>query len=111
MPFVARDSEGNITAVRDEPTAEAVEELPADDPQVVAFLSQPTEQQGVKQRLVESDADMARVTEDLIETLIEKHVILLTDLPRTAQEKLLKRRRLRERMSSLISLVDSDDLL
>lgn len=99
MPFVARDADGNIVLVQDAPSDEATEEIAADDPQVVDFL------------LRQTDAEMARITEDLIETLIEKNAILLTDLPPAAQEKLMKRRRLRDRMGALIGLIDADDIL
>lgn len=111
MPYVARDSEGNITAVSEEPTGEAVEQLPAEDPELADFLLQLSGELSVRQRLVESDIEMARVTEDLVEVLIEKNMIMLTDLPKAAQEKIIKRRSLRERVNSLVGLVDTDDIL
>ncbi len=99
MPFVVRDAEGKIIAVYEASADAASEEVAADDPQVVDFL------------LRDTDADMARITEDLIETLIEKNAIMLTDLPRSAQEKLMTRRRLRDRMSALVGLIHEDDIL
>jgi|GEM_PF-6492910 len=45
------------------------------------------------QALSESDAAIARVLEDLIDTLIGRGVIQFTDLPEAAQGKLLWRRK------------------
>ncbi len=108
MPFVARDSSGTVTAVSVKPREEILEEVATDDPQLVDFLLQLTGELNVKQRLLASDADMARVVEDLIEVLFDRHMILLTDLPQPAQKKLLRRQHLREQVSSLMGLVDQD---
>ncbi len=111
MPFVARDKDGHISAVHEEPTADAAEEVGADAPELRDYLAGLEQEGELKESLVASDAEMARVIEDLIETLISKNVIMLTDLPRAAQEKILLRRRLREHMSEMIGLVGDDDVL
>jgi hypothetical protein len=43
------------------------------------------------------DADFVRVIEDVIDTLIARHVINITDLPAEAQAKLFARKSFRER--------------
>jgi hypothetical protein len=43
------------------------------------------------------DADFVRVIEDVIDTLIARHVINITDLPEQAQAKLFARKSFRER--------------
>jgi hypothetical protein len=43
------------------------------------------------------DADFVRVIEDVIDTLIARHVINITDLPDQAQAKLFARKSFRER--------------
>ena len=45
------------------------------------------------------DADFVRVIEDVIDTLIVKNVLNITDLPEQAQAKLLARKSFRERVS------------
>ena len=50
----------------------------------------------------------ADLLEDLIEVLIDKRVILLTDLPAEAQQKILSRGRLREHLRSSQGLIDDD---
>ena len=51
---------------------------------------------------------MARITEDLIQTLIDKGVFNFTDLPDNAQDKLRQRRVLRGQLGSLSGLIDDD---
>lgn len=43
------------------------------------------------------DSDFVRVIEDVIDTLIARHVINITDLPDQAQAKLFARKSFRER--------------
>ncbi len=111
MPFVIRDGDGKIAAVHEQATAEASEELSADDAELLDHLAELERTGPLKESLVTTDAEMARVIEDLIATLIEKNVIMLTDLPRAAQEKILDRQRLREHMSEMIGLIGDDDVL
>ena len=64
------------------------------------------------QSLTDSDAGLARVTEDLIDILITRGIIQFTDFPPTAQAKLLQRRQTRATLSKRLSLLDEgDDLI
>jgi hypothetical protein len=45
------------------------------------------------------DADFVRVIEDVIDTLIVKNILNITDLPGEAQAKLFARKSFRERVS------------
>lgn len=56
-----------------------------------------------------SDADFVRVLEDLIDALILKNVIHQTDLPAPAQQKLMLRKGLRNRIQGALNLLGSDD--
>lgn len=56
-----------------------------------------------------SDLDMIRVYEDLIDILIAKRVILLTDFPPAAQEKIVRRKRLRASLAPLSGMFSPDD--
>jgi len=55
------------------------------------------------------DEAFVRVLEDLIDTLIEKGVLRLTDLPQAAQEKLNARKGLRRRLNDDLNLLDDDE--
>ena len=127
MPYVARNPQGRIVGVSDRPTRLAREMLPINHPDVQAFLRsagpQGSGQQGApgargvganeaRSRLSQSDIEMARITEDLIDLLIAKNIINFTDFPNEAQKKLISRRALRRNLSTLSNLVsDQDDIL
>ncbi len=104
MPFVKRNAEGRIEAAFAAPAAGAEEELRADDPEIVGFLHGPD-----RARWVESDLALARVLEDLIDVLLNRHVIAFSDLPPAAQEKLIARRGLRRELDYVSSLFPGDD--
>ncbi|GAB6053041.1 hypothetical protein JCM17960_18610 [Magnetospira thiophila] len=99
MPFVRRTAEGQIEALYDRPYEGAEEELHGDSPEVVDFLVGREQAQWVS-----SDLALARVLEDLIDVLLERHVITFSDLPPAAQQKLITRRGLRKELDYVASL-------
>jgi hypothetical protein len=59
-----------------------------------------------------SDAELARVTEDLITVLVRKGAILFTDLPEAVQTKLLDREALRSKLeNNKVSFLSEDETL
>ena len=60
---------------------------------------------GIQSELKASDLEMVRVIEDLVFVLIDKGVIMMTDLPREAQEKIHARSDLRVRLTALDAIV------
>ena len=103
MPYVLRNSCGRIIGLSDEEPDSNAEELELSDPEVLEFL------QHAKNELSTSDADTIRVIEDLIDVLIQKKLILLTDLPVPAQQKLTERRRMRNELNVLENLMVSEE--
>jgi len=107
MPYVARDADGNIIALATEQSAQATEYLPADAPDLQRYLAQfappPADE------LARTDQDLIRVVEDIVDTLIQKNLILFTDLPEAAQNKLVHRRSLR-RSKIALELLDNDEI-
>ena len=97
MPYVQRDAHGLIRALsRDaEPGAEF---LPADAPEVLAFLR--ADADAGQQRFASLDADLVRVLEDLVDALVSRNLLRITDLPPQAQHKLFERKHFRERMQA-----------
>lgn len=108
MPFVYRDGDGHIQAVYEQPV-EGGEEVSADDPALKAFVQRNLPTAGLQDDFVQSDLALARVMEDLIEILIDKKVIMFTDFPEGAQQKLLARRGLRKEFSYVEDLFVSDE--
>ena len=106
MPYVFRNSDGRIIGLSDEVTNSSAENLELSDPEVLQFL------QRAKNELSSSDADTIRVIEDLIDVLIQKKLILLTDLPVPAQQKMTERQKIRNELNVLDNLmVDEEDIL
>lgn len=102
MPFVERDSNGSIVAVHDRPFAGATEELPADHHELAAFQSAGEEARLLRDGLSDSDLDIVRVIEDLIEALLRRGLLLPTDLPSPALTKITQRREMRGRLHALL---------
>jgi len=105
MPYVARDETGQIVEVRAQPTAAATEQVAPDDPALRAFLGETARKADVENALIASDLGMIRVLEDLIAVLIDKRIIMLTDLPKAAQQKLARRYELRSKLQDLGGIV------
>ncbi len=105
MPYVTRDQNGHIAAVHAIQSAEAAEKLAPGDPELVAFLGGISDSAGLQSALVTSDLELVRVLEDLITVLIDKRIIMLTDLPKAAQQKLAHRYDLRSQMADLGAIV------
>ncbi len=106
MPYIHRDSSGQIIAVsKADQTGEGWERCSDDEPALMVFLKTLT----TDSALAFTDLGLARVVEDLIDLLIDRDAMRFTDLPFPAQEKLLKRRSLRASMKSLNLLGDDED--
>ncbi len=91
MLYVARDSKGKICELHPAPLGQALEALPADNPEVMQFIHE----RWRLNELAELDRDFVRAIEDIIELLMAKDIILFTDLPPRVQEKLLRRKEVR----------------
>ncbi|MEP6874210.1 MAG: hypothetical protein ABI887_07565 [Burkholderiales bacterium] len=101
MPFVQRTAEGLIDSLHRNARA-GTEFLPDGHPEVQAFVGG-----SARPEFDQLDADFVRVIEDVIDTLIVRHVINITDLPDQAQAKLFARKSFRERVSkSSLQLFD-----
>ncbi|MVV47047.1 tryptophan synthase subunit beta [Pseudomonas sp. PB120] len=109
MFYVQRDIQGQLTRVSAEAYTGATETLPADHPDLQAWFASEVMANSLKQ-LKQSDLEMIRVLDDLIQVLITKGVILVTDLPAAAQAKLMDRTQAREALGGLSHLVDDDEI-
>lgn len=111
MPYVARDKNGTIISLFDKPTEEAQELLEGDHPEVTAFLI-PDGDEATLKALAKTDREIARVTEDLINLLVHKQVILFTELPTPVQKKLLAREKLRSEIyGGNVCFLDDEDTI
>lgn len=108
MAYVKRDEQGQITEVFDSPENGAEEYLSINSAELITFLTESEDTDIAKAALSSSDLSLIRVLEDLINTLIDKEVILFTDLPAAAREKLANREKIRGQLSDLDDLVADD---
>jgi len=110
MPFVHRDAEGTILAIYEE-YMEGTEEVEPNDPALIDFVQRnlPQAETMLNDEWLQSDLALARVLEDLIEVLMEKKLILFTDFPEGAQQKLRERRGLRKELSYVEGLFGEDE--
>ena len=109
MPFVHKDPDGRILAVYTE-EMEGTIEVATTDPDLVAFIQKNIPGVDAADEWVQSDLGLARVLEDLIQVLIDKKVIMFTDFPAGAQQKLRLRRGLRREFSVVEELFGQQDI-
>ena len=108
MFYVQRDAQGLLIRVEAAAYAEATETLPADHHEIQAWYANEVMEVSLKQ-LKQSDFEMIRVLDDLIQVLTQKGVIRVTDLPPAAQAKLMDRTQAREALGGLSQLIDEDE--
>lgn len=111
MPYVSRNEQGEVIGVRDAPSEQSNEWLDVGDTEILEFLKRIQTTEQAKQALSETDSEMIRVIEDLVDLLISKNVFNFTDLPEVVQAKLGARKQIRQEMNSLQNLVGDDDAI
>jgi hypothetical protein len=97
MPYVLLTPDGQISSLHREPQPGADFVAP-DDPRVRAFLGDHRDEPA--RQFASLDADLVRVLEDLIDALIQRTVLMVTDLPIEAQQKLFNRKNVRDQMKN-----------
>lgn len=96
MPYIRRHPSGEIESVHRSPQLGATEYLDAASPEVQKFLSRDE----APDAFAQLDGDFVRVLEDLIDMLLERGIVRITDFPPSAQAKIFARKEHRERMAS-----------
>lgn len=135
MPYVERDASGLISAIFQKPEENATELLPNDHPDIQVFFGGILPQNNQNQRapirvdvgegfhcvtdegeatrcgnwVPDSDVALIRVIEDIIDTLIDKNLIMFTDLPPAARSKIMSRKNARENFGNLTDLREDED--
>lgn len=105
MPFVKRDDTGIIVAVSQLEATGFEEEVAVSDERLVEFLG---DLNAGSSLLDSSDQDFIRVLDDVVELLINKGIILFTDLPDSAQQKVMRRQRMRDELHDKLNLIGND---
>lgn len=105
MPYVLRNSSGQINAVSQSDAAiKGWEKIDSGSKEYLEYLESAIREEDPFR---ESDIQLARVLEDLISLLIDRDFIRFTDFPEPAQKRLIDRQGLRRRGANL-NLLDDD---
>lgn len=108
MVYVQRDGQGRLLRVEKEPFDGMNDTLAVQSEELDAWISARLEVNRKLDQLKQSDLDMVRVLEDVVNILIERGVISFTDLPEAARNKLDERAVVRAELEGLAdSLTDS----
>ena len=98
MLYVERNKDGEIIGLRNNPSDQTDEKKSVTDEEVLNFLNKKAGDESYLHLLSLSDVGIIRILEDLVELLIKKNVLLLTELPTEAQDKIRERKMLRDKM-------------
>ena len=98
MTYIVRGEHGRIVTASNVPLDGPCEQVAADSPELRAFIEDLAGENNVFES---SDMKMIRAIEDVIDLLISKNVICITDLPAAVQSKLMERRSLRHSLNAL----------
>lgn len=102
MPFVQRDASGRVVALFAQSGPQHAEELPLGHPDIAELTGS---------EFARLDSDLIRVIEDVVDVLIARGLLRLTDLPPDAQRKLLARKGARARLRDGLDLIGPGDVL
>lgn len=108
MFYVERNAEGRLLRVQPSEFAGYTETLAADHLDIQGWFSSEAVEHSLK-HLRQSDLDMIRVLDDLIQLLTSKGTIRITDLPAAAQAKLIERNQAREALGGLTRLINDEE--
>jgi hypothetical protein len=106
MPYIERSADGKIIGLRTIAGQNSTEEKSITDEEILDFLKDNLDNQFLKSLLAHSDAGLIRLLEDLIDLLTKKNIILFTELPEKAQEKIIEREQIRGKISSQNIIVE-----
>jgi len=106
MPYIERSADGKIIGLRTIAGPNSTEEKSITDEEILDFLKNNLDNQFLKSLLAHSDAGLIRLLEDLIDLLTKKNIILFTELPEKAQEKIIEREQIRGKISSQNIIVE-----
>ena len=98
MPYLQRSPSGDVIALFLAAPEPDTEWLTIDHPDVLAFLASSDDRGDAAipfEVMATLDRAMIRVLEDLVDVLVDKHVIALSDLPEQARTKVIARKEFR----------------
>ena len=108
MMYIKYCETGEVVAVSEDKLPGFLPVIKDTDKSALAFFLK--KNQSASNVLDETDKNMARVMEDVVNLLVDKGIICFTDLPLAAQQKLAQRKKLRGSHQSINLLSDDENL-
>lgn len=107
MVYIKRDKDGHICALYSQGGKGITEQVDFNNPEVVTFLSRCDKNNHLE--FLQSDLQLIRVLEDVIDILINKNIITITDFTQPVIDKLLARQAFRKRYSGAAGMEYNED--
>jgi len=109
MLYAERDANGVIVAIRKITGGSAREKERLSCTELAEFLSGSEAMLPFENLLTQLDTGAIRILDDLIDLLVQKNLIIFSDLPEEARQKLYERKRVRQKMQGQ-QLIEDDIL-
>lgn len=111
MIYLKRDANQNIIDLSFHPKPGYEKEM-LFDPKIKQFLLENPESKTLIQNILQKlDQELVRSIEDLVDILIQKQLILFTDLPEAVQNKLLFKKSIRSTLQEEAGLLHEEEEL
>lgn len=107
MVYIKRDKDGQICAVYSQETESVTEQIESDAPEFIDFLMRCDK--NLQFEFLKSDLQLIRALEDVINILMDKNIITITDFPQPVIDKLLARQAFRKRYVGVAGMEYKDD--
>lgn len=107
MVYIKRDKDGQICAVYSQEDPGVTEQIDIDNPEFVDFLMRCDK--NLQLKFLQSDLQLIRVLEDVIDILMDKNIITITDFPQPVIDKLLARQDFRIKFSGAAGMEYNED--
>ena len=108
MIYIKRDKDGKICEISQK-KKQGYELSIVTNPEGMEFINNKDISNNNELRLLKSDLAFIRVLEDLIDVLIKKNIVTITDFPEPVIKKLLERQSIRNRILGSSGMEFYDD--
>ena len=107
MVYIIRDDEGKVLSIHEKPFSPEQESLALDNPEIQDFLARCDRNESLM--FLSSDLQLIRVIEDLVDILLSKNIINITDFPPKVIDKLMSRQSVRKRLKNASGMEFNND--
>ncbi len=111
MLYIKRSEKDEILEIDFSPS-EGLEEISLHDPKLALYIQNSENGDEIIQKVLNNlDLSMVRVIEDVIDIMIDKNIMLFTDLPDAVQNKILFKKTIRSISNKNTSIIEDTEEL